>query len=93
MCFVREDQRYNDAFSVRDILAVAPAFYPTWSSEVADRLFERFFTTKANGMGLGLPVSRTIVEAHGGSLTAGNNVGPGATFRFLLPAVIAEPGG
>ncbi|MBK7977615.1 MAG: PAS domain-containing sensor histidine kinase [Deltaproteobacteria bacterium] len=62
-------------------------------SEVADRLFERFFTTKANGMGLGLPVSRTIVEAHGGSLTAGNNVGPGATFRFLLPAVIAEPGG
>ena len=42
MCFVREDQRYNDAFSVRDILAVAPAFYPTWSSEVADRLTERF---------------------------------------------------
>lgn len=61
--------------------------------EAAGRLFERLFTTKANGMGLGLPVSRTIVEAHGGSLTAENNVGRGATFRFQLPAVIAEADG
>ncbi len=41
-CFVHEDQLYNDAFSVRDILAVIPAFYPTWSAETADRLVTRF---------------------------------------------------
>ena len=41
-CFVHEDQLYNDSFSVRDILAVIPAFYPTWSAETADRLVTRF---------------------------------------------------
>lgn len=51
-----------------------------------DRVFDPFFTTKPHGMGMGLPVSRTIVEAHGGKLWAESNRDAGATFRFTIPA-------
>jgi two-component system, LuxR family, sensor kinase FixL len=63
----------------------------TGSGIPADKLahvFDPFFTTKPNGMGMGLPVSRTIIEAHGGRFWAENNSSGGATFRFTLP--IAE---
>ena len=51
----------------------------------ADRLFDAFFTTKRHGMGIGLSVSRTIIESHRGRLWASANKGPGATFSFSIP--------
>jgi len=54
---------------------------------VVDKLFQAFYTTKSNGMGIGLSVSRSIIEKHGGRLWGEPNDGPGATFAFSIPRV------
>jgi signal transduction histidine kinase len=51
----------------------------------ADRLFEAFYTTKSSGMGIGLSVSRSIIENHQGRLWGASNEGAGATFSFYIP--------
>jgi signal transduction histidine kinase len=53
--------------------------------EQSERLFQAFFTTKPQGLGMGLAISRSIIEAHGGRLWMSPNDGPGVTFQFTLP--------
>jgi len=57
--------------------------------EQADQIFRAFFTTKDNGTGMGLPISRSIVESHGGRLWVTDNGGRGVTFHFTLPKTVA----
>ena len=61
--------------------------------ETADKLFEAFYTTKTDGMGIGLSVSRSIIERHHGRLWAEPNASPGATFSFSIPCAPGGPGG
>ena len=56
-----------------------------FAPDIADRLFESFYSTKNDGMGIGLAISRSIVEAHQGQIWATLNHGPGATFAFSIP--------
>jgi signal transduction histidine kinase len=56
----------------------------------ADRLFEAFFTTKPEGMGMGLSICRSIIDAHGGRLWASPNLPNGAVFQFTLPAAVGD---
>jgi two-component system sensor kinase FixL len=58
--------------------------------EIAQHLFEPFVTSKPNGMGVGLSICRTIIEAHGGRIAADSNKGGGTTFEFTIPLADAE---
>lgn len=70
-------------FSVSDTGVGLPA-------EKMDQIFSAFFTTKPQGSGMGLAISRSIVESHGGRLWASANSGGGATFHFTLPIQVTE---
>jgi PAS domain S-box-containing protein len=74
----RQDEKQNVLVSVTDCGVGI-------SADNADRLFNAFFTTKASGMGMGLSICRSIVEAHDGRLWATANTPHGATFQFTLP--------
>jgi signal transduction histidine kinase len=74
----RQDEKQNVLVSVTDCGVGI-------SAENADRLFNAFFTTKASGMGMGLSICRSIIEAHGGRLWATANAPHGATVQFTLP--------
>jgi two-component system, LuxR family, sensor kinase FixL len=63
------------------------------SPEIADQLFQPFVTTKSHGMGVGLSISRTIIESHGGSIAPRPNPGGGTIFTFTLPVVNKGEGG
>ncbi|KGE00853.1 MULTISPECIES: PAS domain-containing sensor histidine kinase [Rhizobium/Agrobacterium group] len=63
---------------------------PGISGEITDQLFKPFVTTKAGGMGIGLSISKRIIEAHGGEMTVSRNPAGGATFRFTLPIDMGE---
>ena len=64
---------------------------PGISDAIRDRLFEQFFTTKDEGLGMGLAIARSIVEAHGGTISAENASGGGARFHFRLPVTEEMP--
>jgi PAS domain S-box-containing protein len=77
---VRTERDENDRISL-SVQDAGVGFEP----EYVNRLFEAFYTTKSGGMGIGLSVSRSIIESHGGRLSAAANDGPGATFSFSIP--------
>jgi len=64
---------------------------PGLPAEGLERIFEPFQSTKQNGLGMGLSISRSIIEAHSGRLWASANVPHGATFQFTVPADAGGP--
>jgi C4-dicarboxylate-specific signal transduction histidine kinase len=68
-----------------DVLVAVRDSGPGLAPAALERLFDAFYTTKSTGLGLGLSICRSIIEAHGGRLWAGANVPRGAVFQFTLP--------
>jgi two-component system, LuxR family, sensor kinase FixL len=75
----------SGAEDAKDVFVEVRDTGPGLDLEKLDRLFQSFYTTKPQGIGMGLAISRTIVEGHGGRLAAAPNQPHGAVFRFALP--------
>jgi signal transduction histidine kinase len=86
----RELELITEADAVGGVLVSVRDTGPGLDPRAAARLFEPFYTTKAEGMGMGLAISRSIAEAHGGRLSASENEPRGAVFQLRLPARPAE---
>jgi C4-dicarboxylate-specific signal transduction histidine kinase len=82
---VRELTIASGAAAPNDVFVEVQDTGPGLDPANLDRLFQSFYTTKPDGMGMGLPISRSIVEAHGGRLSAAPNEPRGAVFRMTLP--------
>jgi signal transduction histidine kinase len=80
----REMRISTDRESSNGVLVSVRDLGPGLDPESVDRLFEPFYTTKPNGLGMGLAICRSIVEAHGGRLWATANEPRGAVFQFIL---------
>jgi PAS domain S-box-containing protein len=76
----------SDQHAINQVLVAVQDSGMGLDPENVDRLFTAFFTTKPDGMGMGLSICRSIIEAHGGELRALPNDGPGATFQFTVPS-------
>jgi two-component system, LuxR family, sensor histidine kinase TtrS len=83
--------RFSAAQEGATVVAAVSDNGPGLTAEAREKLFEPFFTHKPGGLGLGLSLSRSIVEAHGGRLSADETSPPGATFRFYLPIMQETP--
>jgi PAS domain S-box-containing protein len=81
----RELLVYSGTAESQRVLVAVRDSGPGLDPKTLDRLFDAFYTTKPQGMGMGLAISRSIIEAHGGRLWATTNQGRGATFQFTLP--------
>lgn len=79
--------RHNGPMAVVTVSDTGPGIAP----EGMTRLFDAFYTTKPAGLGIGLTISRSIVDAHGGHLQVFSNPGKGTTFELTLPLVLTEP--
>ena len=79
---IRSVQQDNDVVEV-EVIDTGPGI----DGALIDQVFDQFFTTKPEGVGMGLSISRSIVESHGGSIRAESRAGGGATFRFSLKAI------
>jgi PAS domain S-box-containing protein len=75
----------TDQYASEDLLVAVADSGPGLTPAGFERLFETFYTTKPSGLGLGLPICRTIIEAHGGRLWATANMPRGAVFQFTVP--------
>ena len=85
-----DEQRSSASAERTDVLITIRDSGPGLDPQMVDRLFEPFYTTKPEGLGMGLTISRSIIEAHGGRLWAKANVSQGAVFQFTLPVRVED---
>ena len=82
----REIQISTESYSTREVLVAVSDSGTGIAPEHRERVFESFYTTKSNGLGIGLSICRSIIDGHGGRLWADGRQPNGSVFRFTLPA-------